>query len=77
MINPPAPLDKTNVERLEDLPNPYRIILSCLKKAGMKHNEAKLWAANYEYPQVADDIVKRIGHMLRPNKEKAHERARD
>lgn len=65
---PPKALDKASVERLEDLPNPFRIILSCLKRTGMRHSEAKLWASNYTYPQVADDIIGRIGHMLRPNR---------
>jgi hypothetical protein len=67
---PPEPLNKKNVERLDELSSPFHIILSLLKKTGMKHNEAKLWAANYEYPQVADDIMKQIGHMLRSNRPK-------
>lgn len=57
-------LDKKNVEKLESLPSPRYMIISMLKKTGMKHNEAKLWASNFEYPHVADDIVGMIGHML-------------
>lgn len=58
------PLDKRNVERLEALPSPYHMIVSFLKKTGMEHSEAKLWATNYQYPQVADDIVAKIRPLL-------------
>ncbi len=57
-------LNKTNVEKLERLPNTFYVIFGMLKKTGMDPKEAKLYASNYQYPQVADDIIGMIGHML-------------
>lgn len=69
------PLDKRNVERLERFQAPYYKILTLLKATGMKHGEAKLWAANYEYPQVADDIWDMIEPELRKNRRDRPRRA--
>lgn len=71
------PLSKRNVERLERFKSPYYKILTLLKESGMKHSEAKVWAANYQYPQVADDIMARIEPLLRKGRQNANAKRRE